>query len=238
MCTSYESTPAVRFESYSLFPEPTFDYPREVFKDYIAPVIRRAEEGFTTDPASFGIVPRKRIPKGAKVFDTMNARAETLAERRSFKAAWTKLQLALIPCRFFYEPNYETGKAVRWRIGLSSDKPLAIAGLWRSWKEADGSEALSFTMLTVNADEHPLMKRFHRPGSEKRSVVIVPEAEYAPWLTCRTTDEAYTFLRLYPADAMHAEPYPLRSRVPKAAGDAGGTNGRASGEQTSLLPDE
>lgn len=81
---------------------------------------------------------------------------------------------------------------MRWRIGLSSGEPLAIAGLWRSWKEADGGEALSFTMLTVNADGHPLTKRFHRPGSEKRSVVIVPEAKYAPWLTCRNTDEAYS----------------------------------------------
>jgi putative SOS response-associated peptidase YedK len=66
-------------------------------------------------------------------------------------------------------------------------------------------------MLTVNADEHPLMKRFHRPGAEKRSVVIIPPAEYEDWLSCKSTDEARSFLQLYPADAMHAEPFPLEA---------------------------
>ncbi|WP_313063646.1 SOS response-associated peptidase family protein [Paraburkholderia sp. LEh10] len=66
----------------------------------------------------------------------------------------------------------------------------AIAGLWRNWREVDGAEMLSFTMLTVNSDEHPLMKRFHKPGDEKRSVVIVPPTEYADWLSCRSVDEA------------------------------------------------
>jgi hypothetical protein len=37
-------------------------------------------------------------------------------------------------------------------------------------------------MLTVNADQHPVMKRFHRDGDEKRTPVIVPEANYMDWL--------------------------------------------------------
>lgn len=67
-------------------------------------------------------------------------------------------------------------------------------------------------MLTVNADNHPLMKRFHKPGAEKRSVVIVPPGKYEEWLTCRSTDEARSFLSLYPDELMHAEPYPLPPR--------------------------
>ncbi|WP_256700996.1 SOS response-associated peptidase [Caballeronia sordidicola] len=195
---------------------PRFEYPREIYKDYTAPIVRRADDQLRTEAATFGMVPRKHIPQGVKVFDTMNARSESIGQKRSFRGAWTKLQLCLIPCEHFYEPDYETGKAVRWRIGLESGEPLAIAGLWRAWKEPDGSEALSFTMLTVNADDHPLMKRFHRPGSEKRSLVIVPAAEYETWLACRNTDEAHSFLRLYPAGAMHAEPYPLPPRRAKA----------------------
>ncbi|WP_236105859.1 SOS response-associated peptidase [Pandoraea fibrosis] len=42
------------------------------------------------------MVPRERIPPGVKVFDTMNARAETVGEKRSFSSAWKK-QLCLIP---------------------------------------------------------------------------------------------------------------------------------------------
>jgi len=94
-------------------------------------------------------------------------------------------------------------------------------------------------MITVNADAHPLMKRFHRPGSEKRSVVIVPRAEYESWLAWRNTDEAYSFLRLYPADAMHAEPYPLPPRTAKAG--AKGTKATAGtaapNAQASFLAD-
>jgi putative SOS response-associated peptidase YedK len=179
------------------------------------------------------MVPRKFIPPGVKAFDTMNARSESVGQKTSFRIAWNKLQLALIPCRRFYEPDYETGKAVRWRIGMADGSPLAIAGLWREWKDlADGSMSTSFTMLTVNADEHPLMKRFHRPGAEKRSVVIVPPTEYEDWLNCKSTDEARSFLRLHPAEAMHAEPFPLpRTAKPRATPDL-------DLAQASLLADE
>jgi putative SOS response-associated peptidase YedK len=182
------------------------------------------------------MVPRKHIPPGVKVFDTMNARVEGISSKRSFRSAWTKLQLALIPCEHFYEPDYETGKAVRWRIGLASGEPLAIAGLWRSWKEPEGGDALSFTMLTVNADAHPLMSRFHRPASEKRSVVIVPAAEHAAWLASRSTDEAYSFLRLFPADELHAEPYPLPLRAPRAGGKSASVRAESDPSRPFGLP--
>ena len=39
---------------------------------------------------------------------------------------------------------------------MADGAPLAIAGLWKGWAEPDGSQSFSFTMLTVNADNHPL----------------------------------------------------------------------------------
>ena len=149
MCTSYKVGDVKVFDAFSDFPLPLFDFKPEIYKDYAAPILRRAADGFSTDAATFGMVPRKRIPPGVKVFDTMNARAESVGERRSFSGAWKGLQLCLIPCERFYEPNYETGKPVRWRIGLASGESLAIAGLWRAWKDEEG-ESLSFTMLTVS----------------------------------------------------------------------------------------
>jgi len=231
MCTSYEANPNdARWDVFSLFPRPDFEYKREIYKDYFAPIFRRGGEAFETVPASFGIVPRRHIKRGARVFDTMNARSETIEEKRSFSGAWKSLQLCLIPCQTFFEPNYENDseKSVRWKIGMANGEPLAIAGLWRQWKEADGSLSLAFTMLTVNSDEHPLMKRFHKPEAEKRSVVIVPTSGYGEWLSCKTTDEARSFLQLYPDEAMHAEPYPLPPRKTKAASEG-------EGEQQSLL---
>ena len=215
MCTSYESNEYKKFEAFTLFSAPNFDYKPEIYKDYVAPVFRRGESGFETVPATFGIVPRERIPPHVKPYDTMNARAESLGEKRSFSAAWKLLQLCLIPCASFFEPSYETGKAVRWRIGLADKRPLTIAGLWRAWEEPDGNPSFSFTMLTVNADDHPLMKRFHKPGDEKRSVVIIDPDAGADWLSCRSTDEARSFLSLYPADGLYAEAFPLPPRAPK-----------------------
>ncbi len=171
------------------------------------------------DVATFGMAPRKHIPPGVGVFDTMNARAETVGEKRSFSGAWKRLQLCLIPCEAFYEPNYESGKAVRWRINMASDEPFAIAGLWREWDDGDEGKALSFTMLTVNSSEHPLMKRFHKPGDEKRSVVIVRPTDYENWLGSDSTDGARSFLNLFPAELMHAEAFPAPPRGPKSTTD-------------------
>jgi putative SOS response-associated peptidase YedK len=212
MCTNYRPPEKDGFEAFTEFPVPTFDYPPETWKDYVAPILRRVDGENRADPATFGMVPRKHIPPGVKVFDTMNARSETVGEKRSFSSAWKRLQLCLIPAAWFYEPNYESGKAVRWRLGMDDGAPFAIAGLWREW-DAPEVKALSFTMLTLHAEGHPLMHRFHRPGAEKRGVVVLPRDAYSDWLACRSTDEARSFLTLMPADKMRAEPWPVPART-------------------------
>lgn len=66
--------------------------------------------------------------------------------------------------------------------------------------------------VTVNADDHSLMKRFRKPGDEKRSVVIVRPDSREEWLNWSSTDEARSSLSLRPVEAMAAEPYPLPPR--------------------------
>ena len=58
--------------------------------------------------------------------------------------------------------------------------------------------------------------RYHKPGDEKRSVVIIRPDDYEDWLSCRNTDQARSFLQFYPVDAMHAEAFPLPPRAPRA----------------------
>ncbi|WP_322053797.1 SOS response-associated peptidase [Paraburkholderia bannensis] len=221
MCTNYAAARRDRlFRHFGIEP-PDSPWRDEIYKDYAAPIIRRVDGVRRADLATFGMVPRKHIPPGVRVFDTMNARSETLGEKRSFSGAWKRQQLCLVPCEAFYEPCYETGKAVRWRIGMANGEPLAIAGLWREWEESAEQEgevarAYSFTMLTVNADAHALMNRFHKPGDEKRSVVIVPPEEYENWLASRSMDEARSFLRLLPAQELAAveEPVVAKAKAP------------------------
>lgn len=61
-------------------------------------------------------------------------------------------------------------------------------------------------MLTVNADEHPVMKHMHKLGDEKRSVVILRTADYDEWLRTTNLEAARAMLQLYPADEMAVEP--------------------------------
>ncbi|WP_027818313.1 SOS response-associated peptidase [Paraburkholderia bannensis] len=221
MCTNYAAARRDRlFRHFGIEP-PDSPWRDEIYKDYAAPIIRRVDGVRRADLATFGMVPRKHIPPGVRVFDTMNARSETLGEKRSFSGAWKRQQLCLVPCEAFYEPCYETGKAVRWRIGMANGEPLAIAGLWREWEEpaveeGEVARTYSFTMLTVDADAHALMNRFHKPGDEKRSVVIVPPVEYENWLASRSMDEARSFLRLLPAQELAAveEPVVAKAKAP------------------------
>jgi putative SOS response-associated peptidase YedK len=61
------------------------------------------------------------------------------------------------------------------------------------------------------------MKRMHRPDDEKRSMVIVPAADYDDWLACRDPEAARSFLRLFPAALMEARPEPKEAGRSKAA---------------------
>lgn len=188
----------------------------ETWKDYPAPIVRRGADGGREGLlASYGMVARKHIPPGVRPFDTMNARSETVGQLRSFAGAWQRAQLALVPMTAFYEPCYESGKAVRWGIGTKDQPLFAVAGLWREWAGEAGPE-YTFTQLTINADAHPLMQRFHKPGDEKRALVIVPQEEWDDWLGCTDPEYARSFLRHYPAERMTAWEYPVPPRASKA----------------------
>ena len=81
--------------------------------------------------------------------------------------------------------------------------PMGIAGIYRKWKHQDGCDLFTFAMLTVNADGHPLMQRFHKPEDEKRMVVVLPEGAYQGWLTA-PAEQAMRFMTAYPAERLTA----------------------------------
>ena len=88
----------------------------------------------------------------------------------------------------FYEPNWETGKAIRWRIKRADNQPAALASIWeRIVDKSTGEVLMSFSMLTIHAAGHEVMQHFHRPSDEKRSVVVLNDDAYLPWLHADTT---------------------------------------------------
>lgn len=190
--------------------------PHDVFPLGLAPFIRldpEFKDHLVAEDGIFGLLPHfaTELAYGRR---TYNARSETVNKLPSFKQAWMASQRCVIPAEAIYEPNWESGKAVRWRIGLPGETPMGIAGIYRRWSFPDGREAMSFAMLTVNADGHPVMKRFHRPGDEKRMVIILRPDECLPWLTCGL-DVAPTYFRQY-MDALEATLAPLPLRAPRS----------------------
>ena len=198
------------------------DYPEEAFPGHLAPVIRVADDGsgeLECVNACFGMVPSWAALNLSR--HTYNARSETVASKPSFRHAYAKRQFCIVPAESFFEPNYESGKAVRWKIARDDQSLMGIAGLWE-WRPNGGQEdrpLLSFTMLTMNADTHPLMKRFHRPEDEKRTLILLEPSQYRQWLTA-TPESVANFLQPYPAERLVAEPAPrvsrVRSKPPKA----------------------
>ena len=116
---------------------------------------------------------------------TYNCRSETASQKPSFRDAYKRNQRCIIPAEAIYEPDWRSGKAIATRIEHVSGDLLGIAGLWSSWKNPKNGWVHSFTMLTINADAHPLMNRFHKPTDEKRMVAVLPQQHYDAWLDTR-----------------------------------------------------
>ena len=151
---------------------------------------------------SFGLIPHWATDtKIAR--NTYNARSETVAQKPSFRDAWKTGQKCIIPADAIFEPDWRSGKAVPAKISRADGKPLGIAGLWSVWKSPKGDLIHSYTMLTINADSHPLMNKFHKPADEKRMVVILQDDQYAQWLNA-PTQEYGNFLKEYPAELLIA----------------------------------
>ncbi len=109
----------------------------------------------------------------------INARAETLAEKPAFRAAFRRRR-CLIPADGFYEWKTEQGRKQPYRIALASGAPFAFAGLWERWEGAGGDGAIeSCTIVTTEANER--LRAIHH----RMPVILAPEA-YGPWLDPET----------------------------------------------------
>lgn len=156
----------------------------------------------------FGLVPAwVKSASDAKLRSVklVNARSETLTTSTPFRDAWLASQRCIVPMMAFFEDDLRTGKAVPTRIARVDGKPLGVAGLWERWTGAEGEEIISFTLLTVNANSHALMRRYQHDGNEKRMPVILNEGSYDAWLNT-TPEKARDFMRAYPAQSLLANP--------------------------------
>lgn len=194
---------------------PEFTFPAQVPARYniapTQPVLVLPNDG--TNKADFfvwGLIPSwaKDPAIGSRL---INARAETLAEKPSFRSAY-KYHRCLIFADGFFEWQAQAGSKVPHHIRMKSGKPFAFAGLWEHWQSPDGSEIKSATIITTSPNE--LMAPIH-----DRMPVILQSNDYAQWLdpTPLFPVDLNSLLIPYPAAEMVA--YPISTLVNSPAND-------------------
>ena len=132
-----------------------------------------------------------------------NARAETVAEKPSFRNAY-KRRRCLVPTNGFYEWRLENGRKQPYCCHIDHQL-FSMAGVWEHWQDAEGNEIQSCALLTTDA--RGAMQELHQ-----RMPVYIAPRDYADWLDCRA-DDTTTADRLLAETAPDYEYYAVNSSV-------------------------
>jgi Uncharacterized conserved protein len=172
-------------------------------------VVRRTEKAnWELAMLRWGLVPRwAKAPDSG--YRMINAKAETLAERPAFRAAF-RLRRCLIPASGFFEWKREDTRKQPYYIRRKNGEPFAFAGLWEHWTGKDGDIIESCTIITTAANAY--LRLLH----DRMPVILAPDA-HALWLNPSLHDPAdlEPLLRPCHPDEITAYPVGLRVNSPK-----------------------
>lgn len=151
------------------------------------------------DLLRWGLIPSwsKEESIGSKM---INARAETLAEKPSFKRLLAAKRCLVIADGFYEWRKEQSGKTPMY-ITLKEHEPFAFAGLWDTWHNPDGEQIRTCTLITTQPNE--LMATIHN----RMPAILSPEAQKV-WLDPSLRDEhvLLPLLASYPTEEMSARP--------------------------------
>jgi putative SOS response-associated peptidase YedK len=211
MCGRYElhTHPAALALAFGLEYPPSIRPRFNIAPMQEVPVIRLATSGVRElAQVRWGLVPR--WAKDPSIGNRMiNARAETLAQKPSFRTAFQKHR-CLIPADGFYEWKQAlAGGKQPIHVGMKDRRPFAFAGLTERWLSPEGEVLDTCTIVTTTANA--LLAAMH-----DRMPVIVAPADYTRWLDVACADVT-DLLAPYPAEAMTW--YPVSTRVNSVRND-------------------
>ena len=133
----------------------------------------------------------------------INARAETVDQKPAFKEPFRKHRcLVIADC--FYEWKKTTDKKIPSLIQLKEREPFAFAGLYDTWKNEEGSEINSFSIITTDSNE--LVRDLH----DRMPVILLPKNEKA-WINEDDPDKLKDLLIPYPSNRMKS--FQISSRI-------------------------
>lgn len=129
-----------------------------------------------------------------------NARSETVADKPSFRSAF-RSRRCLIPATGFYEWKTIAGSKQPYFISYRSGEPLAMAGLWESWRAAGGEVVETCCIITTDANE--LMRPIH-----DRMPVLLDQGKWQTWLNPKTAsrESLQAMLKPHEPESMQAWP--------------------------------
>jgi putative SOS response-associated peptidase YedK len=177
------------------------------------PAVRTGEEGSRTlAMLHWGLVPKwaKERAIGNRM---INARAETLAEKPSFRDAF-KRRRCLVLADGWYEWQVAPGGKQPWFIRMRDARPMAFAGLWERWKDpANGATLESCTIVTTDAAES--IRRIH-----DRMPVVLAQSDWDRWMDTAfsDTDKLSELLRPFEPKALQSWPVSRQVNAPKNQG--------------------
>lgn len=213
MCGRYvlKQTPARLKEYFGLDEIADFSPHYNIPPGTDIPVIRQSPEGKRVlHLLRWGLVPHwaKDPSIGSKL---NNARGETVAEKPSFRDAF-KRRRCLIPADGFYEWKTEGRQKQPYYISLKSGEPLAMGGLWESWRGPDGE--ILRTACIITTGPNAVMTPIH----DRMPLILRPE-EWQVWLTAPPED-ILDMVGPYDAEPMQA--WQVSRRVSKTVDDDAG----------------
>ncbi|MDD4787989.1 MAG: SOS response-associated peptidase [Pirellulales bacterium] len=158
----------------------------------------------------WGLVPSwaKDLSVGNRL---INARAETVAEKPAFRAAF-RLRRCLLPADGFFEWQRRGEGKQPYYIQMADERPFAFAGLWEAWEGAGHDCVESCTIVTTSANR--LIAPIH-----DRMPVILAEESYRAWLDPAADPNELKSL-LVPFDALRLKVHPV-SRYVNRPGNEG-----------------
>ncbi|WP_026370530.1 SOS response-associated peptidase [Kallotenue papyrolyticum] len=164
-----------------------------------APVVLQGADARELVLMRWGLIPawaRERTG-GAPLF---NARAESVADKPSFRAALRRRR-CLVPATAFYEWRQAGQRKVPYAFVVGDGELFALAGLYEAWRDATGATVWSYTIITTTPNR--LVAPIH-----DRMPVILPREHEALWLDPQVEDGALLreLLVPYPAERMHLHP--------------------------------
>jgi putative SOS response-associated peptidase YedK len=174
-------------------------------------VIRdRRGEGRIADRYRWGLIPfwAKDPAIGNRM---INARAETLAEKPSFRQAYSRRRCAVLASGFYEWRKDANGKQPVF-VTRSDEQPFALAGLWDRWQAPDGEEIRSCTIVTTEANE--FMQPLH-----DRMPVCLETRQLDAWLDADTLRADLDHIVLGP-QRMDLQAWPVSKRVNSPANDS------------------